>query len=93
MQKKANLELISKSHNLSLFALYTYDLKNLPKSKAVRFVYLLKGRNNEQGIVKEFKGRFLAPGCFIIPIKKDKEMQEIFDYWKIGFKKIEMLTH
>ena len=93
VKKEANLKVISKSHNLKLFALYTYDLKKQPKSNAVRFVYLLKGRKQEQGIIKEFKGKFLAPGCFIIPIKKDNEIKEIFNYWSIPFKRIPMLTH
>ena len=75
------------------FVLYTYILSNQPKSIRVRFVYLLKGRGKDSGIIKEFRGKFLVPGCFIIPIKKDKEMQEIFQKWKIKFKRIQMLTH
>ena len=84
---------IARSNDLKLLALYTYDLKKQLKSKAVRFVYLLKGRNDQKGIISEFKGKFLAPGCFIIPIKKDKELQEIFALWKIPFKRKLMLTH
>ena len=84
---------LSRKHDLKLSALYTYSLSKQSKSIAVRFVYLLKGRAKEPGIIKEFKGSFLAPGCFIIPVKKDKEMQEIFSYWKIPFKKMQMLTH
>lgn len=84
---------LSKKHALNLLILYTYSLSKQPKSKAVRFVYLLKGRAKEPGIIKQFKGRFLAPGCFIIPSKKDKEMQQIFTLWKIPFKKISILTH
>ena len=84
---------LSKKHKLKLSALYTYSLSDQPKSKAVRFVYLLKGRTKDEGIIKEFKGTFLAPGCFIIPIKKDKEMQEIFQKWEIPFKRRLLLTH
>ncbi len=96
MAKKEDLQLfkkLSSSHNLNLKVLYTYNLKNIRKSKAVRFVYLLKGRTKESGLIKEFKGTFLAPGCFTIPIKKDKEMQVIFRTWNIPNKRKLMLTH
>ena len=73
--------------------IYTYNLSKQSASKKVRFVYLLKGRAKEPGIIRQFKGKFLAPGCFIIPSKKDKEMQQIFELWKIPFKKISILTH
>lgn len=73
--------------------IYTYDLSKQFASKKVRFVYLLKGRAKESGIIKQFKGKFLAPGCFILPSKKDNEMQQIFALWKIPFKKIPILTH
>jgi len=75
------------------YFLYTYNLTNKPKSIRVRFVYLLKGRGKEKGIVEEFKGKFLVPGCFLIPNKKDEEMQEIFKEWKIKFKRIPVLTY
>jgi len=84
---------ISSKHNLKLLVLYTYELSNQPKSKAVRFVYLLKGREINSGIINEFNGKFIAPGCFLIPIKKDKEMQEIFAHWKIPFKRKAILTY
>ena len=92
-KKEVLLRDIAKSNNLKLEFLYTYDLKKQPKSKAVRFVYLLKGRKKDIGIIKEFNGKFLAPGCFIIPRKKDKEIQEIFKLWKIPFKRKPMLTY
>ena len=92
-EKEALFSDLSKKHKLKLSALYTYSLTKQQKSTAVRFVYLLKGRPKESGIIDEFKGTFLAPGCFIIPIKKDKEMQEIFEKWKIPFKRRLLLTH
>ncbi|MFC1732276.1 hypothetical protein ACFL6I_18385 [candidate division KSB1 bacterium] len=72
---------------------YTYDLSKAKSSTKVRFVYLLKGRRDEDGLVKQFKGKFIAPGCFILPIKKDKEMQEVFQKWNIKPKRIEVVTH
>ena len=69
--------------NLKEYVLYTYDISKLDSSKKVRFVYLLKGRRKQVGIINEFKGEFLVPGCFILPIAKDSEIQEIFKMWDI----------
>lgn len=93
LKKEVLFRDLSRKHKLKLRILYTYSLSKQPKSKAVRFVYLLKGRGKEPGIINQLKGKFLAPGCFIIPIKADKEIQEIFAHWKIPFKKTLMLTH
>ena len=84
---------ISLKFKLKVFVLYVYNLTKQPKSKKVRFVYVLKGRGKESGLVKEFKGEWLAPGCFMIPLKNDKEMQEVFDHWKIPYKRKLMLIH
>lgn len=84
---------IAQKHKLKHFMLYTYSLAKVKKSTAVRFVYTLKGRNKEHGIIAKLSGTFLAPGCFIIPSKSDKEMQEVFHYWKIPFKRREILTY
>jgi hypothetical protein len=84
---------IAKKHKLKLLVLYTYNLKKEPKSKAVRFVYALKGRGKEEGIVARLNGKFLAPGCFIVPIKSDKEIQEVFKLWRIKFARRLMLTN
>lgn len=75
------------------FAIFTYDLSKLDNVKKVRFVYLLKGRKEGQGLVKAMEGRFLVPGCFIVPIKKVKEAESAFKEWKVPFKKEEVLMH
>jgi len=96
MSNKQNLQKlksISKSNQLKLQALYYYDLSKEPKSKKVRFVYLLKGRKKGEGIIMRFKGSFLVPGCFTIPIKYDQEMQEILEKWQIKYKRKLMLTN
>ena len=72
----------------------TYNLKKLKPSKRVLFVYLLKGRNKEKGIVKELKGEFLANGCFIINESNFSEIKLIFKKWEVRFKQKEVyLTH
>ena len=92
-EKEVLFSKISKEHKLKFFVLYTYDLTKQSKSKKVRFVYVLKGRPKEKGLVEQYKGKFLAPGCFIIPIKYDKDIQHIFEYWKIKFKRKPILMH
>jgi hypothetical protein len=84
---------ISKTHKLKIIVIYTYSLLKQPKSKAVRFVYCLKGRRDEEGLIAKYKGKFLAPGCFLIPIEYDKEMQSVFRLWGIPFKNKVMLTN
>ena len=74
-------------YGLQPLALYTYDLSKMNKSKKVRFVYLLKGRRKEKGLIKQLHGMFLVPGSFIIPLDKDKEMTEILDSWQINHKR------
>lgn len=74
------------------FILYTYQINKLDKSKRVRFVYLLKGRRDDKGLVAELNGKFLVPGCFMIPIKHDKEMQDIFKKWKVKSKRMKIIV-
>ena len=74
---------IALQNNLKVQVLYSYNLKKIQKSLAVRFVYALKGRDKNIGIVEEFGGEFIASACFFIPFIRDKEMQEIMKQWGI----------
>lgn len=76
---------ISEIYSLDSYGLYYYDISEMKKSDKVRFVYLLKGRKKGQGIVDEFKGKFLVNGCFIVPVDRDGEMLEIMNKWKVKF--------
>src|SRR3989338_159786 len=78
---------ISENYSLDSHALYYYDISDMKKSDKVRFVYLLKGRKKGVGLVNKFGGEFLVPGCFIVPVEKDNEVLEIFNKWKIKFKR------
>ena len=66
--------------------LFWYDLTSLKASQKVRFVYAIKGRKGDSGMIEKFGGEFLVNGCFILPIEKEKEMKEIFRFWKVKFK-------
>jgi len=93
MREKEVFSNLAKQNKLKFFVLYTYDLTKQSKSNKVRFVYCLKGRPGEVGLVEKYKGKFLAPGVFILPVKHDKDMQEVFSLWKIKFKRKPILTY
>ncbi|MEK6937526.1 MAG: nucleotidyltransferase domain-containing protein [Nanoarchaeota archaeon] len=71
--------------------LYAYDLSPEAPSKKVRFVYLLRGRNGSEGLVKKFGGGFVSNSAFFIPLEKDKEMQEVLDQWKVKYTRQKLL--
>ena len=72
-------------------SIFTYDLSKLNSVKKVRFVYLLKGRKEDTGLVNEFKGYFLVPGCFAVPSERSAEVELVFKLWKVPYKKEEVL--
>ncbi|HLD38009.1 MAG TPA: nucleotidyltransferase domain-containing protein [Candidatus Nanoarchaeia archaeon] len=82
-----------KNFGFSSYVLYSYDLSKLNPSEKVKFVYLLKGRKEEIGIIKKMNGEWIADSCFIIPIQKDSEMLIILKKWAINFKRKEALIH
>jgi hypothetical protein len=90
-EKEALFRELSKKHRLKFFVLYTYNLAKQQASYKVRFVYCLKGRPGEKGAVELHQGRFLAPGCFIVPVSHDHDIQEIFAKWGIRYKRIPIL--
>lgn len=73
------------------FVIFTYNLSKLSNVNKVRFVYLLKGRKDGKGLVKELSGHFLVPGCFAVPINKSNTAEYVFKQWKVPYKKEEVL--
>lgn len=74
--------------------IYYYDLSKENASKKVRIVYLLRGRINGKGLVKELGGEFISSSAFLVPIENDANIQEVFNSWKIKYKRIPiMLIH
>ncbi|NQV09470.1 nucleotidyltransferase domain-containing protein [Candidatus Woesearchaeota archaeon] len=78
-------------YSLNSHGLYYYDLSKMNKNDKVKFIYTLKGRRKEDGLVKRFGGEFVVPGCFIIPVEKDYEMKEIMDKWNVKYKRKRIL--
>jgi len=80
-----------KSGSNGIQVLYSYDLSHLKKSHKVRFVYLIKGRGSDKGLVEKLKGRFLASACFIISVSHDTEIQQIMDEWHIKYSRYKII--
>jgi len=72
-------------YHLNAKLLYSYNLSKEKASKKVRFVYLLRGRGNQLGLVEKWKGEFISPSAFLIPISHDHEVQEVFEKWGIKY--------
>jgi len=75
---------------MNIQSIFTYDLSHLKSSKKVLFVYLLKGRTKNDGLIKKFKGSFLVQSCFIIPQKNALEIEEIFNEWGIKYNRYDV---
>lgn len=82
---------LSETLGLNSSLLFSYNLSKEDKSKKVRFVYLLRGRGNDTGLVKKWGGEFISNNAFILPVNKDNEAQEVFNGWKVNFKRRRLL--
>lgn len=67
-------------------SMFIYTLKNFSSSKRVQFHYLLKGRYESKGVLKEVNGKFLGTGTILIPTEKEDYLKEIFDKWHVKYK-------
>lgn len=79
------------SYSMDASVLYSYDLSKETSSNKVRFVYLLRGRNDSLGLVKGWKGEFISNSSFIVPLESDHEVREVFDKWKVKYKRKKIL--
>lgn len=78
-------------YGLDSWTLYIYEIAGMKPSEKVKFVYALKGRKGNKGLVREYGGFFASPACFMIPIDKDSEMKEVLDRWKVKYKRKRIL--
>ena len=67
-------------------SLFIYSLKGFNASKRVKLHYLLNGRNNGPGMMKEIKGKLVGKGVIIVPTETEDILKEIFDRWKVSYK-------
>jgi predicted nucleotidyltransferase len=73
--------------------LFTYTLKEMPSSKKVQIVNILRGKNKSSGLVEEKKGEWLANQVFLIPIEEEHLFEQFFISSNIKFKKFNLLMH
>ena len=79
------------SYSMRSQVLYSYDLSKENASKKVQIVYLLRGRNTDEGLVKVWKGEFISNSSFIVPLESDSEIIEVLDKWKVKYKRKKLL--
>lgn len=78
---------VAEQYGLSSYSLYSYSLEGMKASNKVRFVYALKGRKGEKGLIRELGGEWIADSCFIVSVEKDNEIIEILKRWNIKYKR------
>ncbi len=84
---------LSEVYGFSGKALFAYALSNLPPSKKVRIVNILRGKNGEKGMVEKNNGEWLANQVFLIPLESEHIFTSFFINMKIKFKKFNLLIH
>ena len=73
--------------------MYIYKLNNLENSKKVKIVRILRGNNQEKGMVSKYEGEWLSNQVFLIPPESDYVFQEFFVKNNINFKKKNILIN
>ncbi|MBI2452023.1 nucleotidyltransferase domain-containing protein [Candidatus Pacearchaeota archaeon] len=73
--------------------LFKYDLTTLKPSNKVKIVNVLRGKNQEIGMVKERGGKWLANQIFVSPIENDYIFEQFFLNFKVKFQKLYILIH
>ncbi len=69
-------------HNKSIFV---YSLKHFSATQRVKFHYMLQGRYETKGVLKEVNGKFVGTGTIIVPTEKEDILKEIFDTWSVKY--------
>jgi len=77
---------VSSSWGLQTYALFLYSLVSFSASKRVRFHYLLRGRNQQKGILAKLDGDLLKDGIIKVPISQEDQLREIFDLWGVNYR-------
>lgn len=73
--------------------LFRYQLNDIKPSLKVKIVNFLRGKKNEEGLVKKSKGEWLANQIFIVPLEADYVLEKFFLNFNIKFKKFYILMH
>ncbi len=78
---------LSRHLGFSPRTLFKYNLKILKKSEKVRFLYALKGRKENEGILSRADGKYLSRNLVLVPVSKEDVFEDFLTDWKIDFEK------
>lgn len=78
----------SETYKFSSKVLFKYELVSLNPSIKVKVVNTLR-----KGLVKEYKGEWLANQVFIVPIDSEHIFEKFFLNFKVKFRKFYILMH
>ena len=71
--------------------IFSINLTKLNKSKKVLFSYALHGKNKQEGILNNLKGKEIGRAVFFIPIYNTEEFKEFLELWGTSFYTMKIL--
>ncbi|ASJ01169.1 nucleotidyltransferase domain-containing protein [Thermococcus gorgonarius] len=79
------------SLNARGYTLFRFSYSSLPQNEKVRFIYSLRGRRKEGGILKRLNALELAPGIVLVPISATFEFAEFLRRWGLDYERAPVL--
>ena len=77
--------------NAKGYTLFRFSYSSLPQNEKVRFIYSLRGRRKEGGILKKLNALELAPGIVLVPISATFEFKEFLSRWGLDYERAPVL--
>ena len=88
-----NHKFISENYGFSNKVLFKYALTDKDASTKVKIVSILRGKNEQKGMVEENEGQWLANQVFIVPPEKQYIFEQFFQNFHVIYKKNHILMH
>ncbi len=76
---------LHKALNAKGYTLFRFSYSSLTGSEKVRFIYSLRGRNKDGGMLKELNAIELAAGVVLVPVNATFEFKEFLSRWGIEY--------
>ena len=73
----------SKEQGLVALLLYTYNLKGIEPIKKQSFTHALYGTGGRKSVLKEIGGYKIGRNSVVIPLEKQRVLDEFFSVWNI----------
>ncbi|WP_456366323.1 nucleotidyltransferase domain-containing protein [Thermococcus sp.] len=77
--------------NAKGYTLFRFSYSSLPQNEKVRFIYSLRGRRKEGGILKRLNALELAPGVVLVPVGSTFEFEEFLSRWRLDYERAPVL--